>query len=80
MHDGLFTFNKIWKFQFEFIKNFNVEPVANWVDSNDTFSDKTVSLTVRSSMVMYLLKNHKKTKTGNQSYFIETYQQIIGQI
>ena len=42
--DGLFTFNKIWKFQFEFIKNFNVEPVANWLDSNDTFSDKTVKL------------------------------------
>ena len=42
--DGLFTFNKIWKIQFEFIKNFNVEPVANWIDSNDTFSDKTVKL------------------------------------
>ena len=42
--DGLFTFNKIWKIQFEFIKNFNVEPVANWIDSDDTFSNKTVEL------------------------------------
>ena len=42
--DGLFTLNKIWKIQFEFIKNFNVEPIANWIDSDDTFSNKTVEL------------------------------------
>ncbi|MDC0162748.1 carbohydrate binding family 9 domain-containing protein [Flavobacteriaceae bacterium] len=42
--DGLFTFNTIWRFQFEFSKNFNKEPVANWIESEETFLDKTVKL------------------------------------
>lgn len=42
--DGLFTFNKIWRFQFEFSKSFNKEPVANWIESDETFLDKTVKL------------------------------------
>jgi hypothetical protein len=54
--DGLFTFNKIWRFQFELIKNFNKEPEANWIESNDSFMDKTVEL------------DGEKFK-GNASYF-----------
>ena len=42
--DGLFTFNTIWRFQFEFSKSFNKEPVANWIESEETFLDKTVKL------------------------------------
>ena len=42
--DGLFTFKKIWRVQFEIIKNFNEEPIANWIDSDDMFSNKTVKL------------------------------------
>ena len=42
--DGLFTFNKIWRIQFELIKNYNEEPIADWIDSDDMFSDKTVKL------------------------------------
>jgi len=42
--DGLFTFNKIWRFQFEVIKNYNKEPVSNWIESNDLFAGKTVKL------------------------------------
>ena len=42
--DGLFTFNKIWRLQFEFSKSFNKEPIANWIESEETFLDKTVKL------------------------------------
>ena len=42
--DGLITLNKVWRIQFELIKNFNVEPIANWIESDDTFSNKTVAL------------------------------------
>ncbi|MBJ34742.1 MAG: hypothetical protein CMC90_02425 [Flavobacteriaceae bacterium] len=42
--DGLFTFNKIWRFQFELSKSFNKEPIANWIESDETFLDKTVKL------------------------------------
>jgi len=40
----LFTFNKIWRLQFEFSKSFNKEPIANWIESGETFLDKTVKL------------------------------------
>ena len=42
--DGLFTFNTIWRFQFEFSKSFNKEPIANWIESEETFLNKTVKL------------------------------------
>ncbi len=42
--DGLITINKIWRVQFELIKNFNEEPTADWIESDDTFSNKTVEL------------------------------------
>ena len=42
--DGLFTINKIWRIQFELIKNFNEEPIADWIDTNDMFSNKSVRL------------------------------------
>ena len=42
--DGLITINKIWRIQFELIKNFNKEPIQDWIDSDDTFLNKTVRL------------------------------------
>ena len=42
--DGLFTFKRIWRFQFEIIKSFNKEPISNWIDTEDKFLDKTIKL------------------------------------
>ena len=42
--DGLFTFNKIWRFQFEINQSFTKEPKNNWIDTEDTFLDKTIKL------------------------------------
>ena len=42
--DGMITINKIWRIQFELIKNFNEEPIADWIDSDDYFAGKTVKL------------------------------------
>ena len=42
--DGLLTVNKIWRIQFELIKNFNEEPIADWIDTDDLFSGKSVEL------------------------------------
>ena len=42
--DGIFQFKKNWKFSFELFKNFNEEPITDWIDSNDSFDGKTVNL------------------------------------
>lgn len=42
--DGLFTFNKIWRFQFEINKSFTKEPKNNWIETEDLFLDKTIKL------------------------------------
>ena len=42
--DGLFTFNKIWRFQFEINQSFTKEPNNNWIETEDTFLDKTIKL------------------------------------
>ena len=42
--DGLFTFNTIWRFQFEINKSFTKEPKNNWIETEDLFLDKTIKL------------------------------------
>ena len=42
--DGLFTFSKFWKFEYELFFNSNKESIADWIDSNDKFSNYTVNL------------------------------------
>ena len=42
--DGLFTFSKFWKLEYELFINFNKEPVSDWIDSDEKFSDYTVNL------------------------------------
>ena len=42
--DGLFQFSKIWKFSFEVFKNFNEEPINDWIETDDVFNNKTVNL------------------------------------
>ena len=42
--DGLFTFSKFWKFEYELFFNSNKEPIADWIDSNDKFLNYTVNL------------------------------------
>ena len=42
--DGLFTFSKYWKFEYELFLNYNKEVIADWIDSDERFSDFTVAL------------------------------------
>ncbi len=42
--DGIFQFSKKWKLSFELFKNFNEEPINDWIDTEDTFNSKTVKL------------------------------------
>ena len=42
--DALINFSDIWKFTFETFFSFNKEPVADWIDSNKSFSDYSVKL------------------------------------
>tara|TARA_Y200000002_G_scaffold108750_1_gene89053 strand:- start:4028 stop:6301 length:2274 start_codon:yes stop_codon:yes gene_type:complete len=41
--DGLFTFSKFWKLEYELFINYNKEPVSDWIDSDEKFSDYTVN-------------------------------------
>ena len=42
--DGLFKFSENWKFEFELFKNSNKEPVADWINSNNSFGNYTNQL------------------------------------
>ena len=42
--DGLFKFSGGWKFEFEYFKNSNKEPISDWIDSDKKFGDYTVNL------------------------------------
>ncbi|MCK5443674.1 MAG: carbohydrate binding family 9 domain-containing protein [Maribacter sp.] len=42
--DGWLLLSKNWRFTYEFFANFNKEPVAEWIDSDDVVLDKTVRL------------------------------------
>ena len=42
--DGLFTFSKFWKFEYELFFNSNKESVANWIDTDEKFLNYTVNL------------------------------------
>lgn len=42
--DGIFLWNKKWRLSFELFKNFNQEPVQDWIDSKESIQGKTVAL------------------------------------
>ena len=42
--DGLFQVSKNIRISFDILKNYNEEPNNNWIDSEDTFNNKTVKL------------------------------------
>jgi hypothetical protein len=42
--DGWFLISKNWRLTYEFLANFNQEPKANWIESNDSFLGRTVAL------------------------------------
>ena len=42
--DGLFKFSGSWKFEIEYFKNSNKEPISDWIDSNKKFGEYTVNL------------------------------------
>ncbi|MDB3985158.1 DUF5916 domain-containing protein, partial [Flavobacteriaceae bacterium] len=42
--DGWFLFNKNWRLTYELLGNFNKEPNADWIDSEDQNQGKTVKL------------------------------------
>jgi len=42
--DGLFQLSKNIRISFDILKNYNEEPNVNWIDSEDTFNNKSVKL------------------------------------
>ena len=42
--DGLFLLNKNWRLSFEFFKNFNKEPVQDWILTDQTIGGKSIEL------------------------------------
>jgi len=42
--DGLFTFSKFWKFEYELFYNSSQESIADWIDTDEKFSNYTVNL------------------------------------
>tara|TARA_B100000035_G_scaffold54435_1_gene42830 strand:+ start:659 stop:2929 length:2271 start_codon:yes stop_codon:yes gene_type:complete len=42
--DGLFTFSKFWKFEYELFYNLSKESIADWIDTDEKFSNYTVNL------------------------------------
>lgn len=42
--DGLFLLNKKWRLSFELFKNFNQEPIKDWIDSTESIQGKTITL------------------------------------
>ena len=42
--DALVNFSDVWKFEFELFLNNNKEPVADWIDSDNKYGDRSVQL------------------------------------
>ena len=42
--DGLIQLSKNIRFAFDILKNFNLEPNKNWIDSDDYFGERTIKL------------------------------------
>ena len=42
--DGLFLLNQNWRLSFELFKNFNKEPVQDWIDTDQRIQGKTIAL------------------------------------
>ena len=42
--DALVNFSDVWKFEFELFLNNNKEPVADWIDSDKKYGDRSVQL------------------------------------
>ena len=42
--DALVNFSDVWKFEFELFLNNNKEPVADWIDSDNKYGDRSVEL------------------------------------
>jgi len=42
--DALVNFSDVWKFEFELFLNNNKEPVADWIDSEKKYGDRSVQL------------------------------------
>ena len=42
--DGWFLFSKNWRLTYELMGNFNKEPLANWIDSDDRIGNRNVAL------------------------------------
>ena len=42
--DGWFLISKNWRLTYELLANFNQEPIADWIDSQDTIDGRSVAL------------------------------------
>lgn len=65
--DGWFLFAKNWRLTYEILGNFNKEPQANWIDSDDQISERSVRLNEDrykgSALYLQLYRNTKNWKS-----------------
>ena len=62
--DALINFSDVWKFEFELFLNNNKEPVADWIDSDKKYGDKSVQLdgeTINGNAVFATLRRDTET-------------------
>ena len=72
--DGWFLFSKNWRLTYELSLNFNEEPIADWIDTEDSLTDRSIALNGErfngKSIYVQLYRNTQNWK----SYF--TYKDI----
>ncbi|MDG1022574.1 MAG: hypothetical protein P8O72_00860 [Flavobacteriaceae bacterium] len=65
--DGWFLFNKNWRLTYELLGNFNKEPNANWIESEDQIEGRSVKLDQErfrgSAFYLQLYRNTEHWKT-----------------
>ena len=65
--DGWFLFSKNWRLTYELSLNFNEEPLADWIDTEDQLSDRSIALNKErfngKSIYFQLYRNTQKWKS-----------------
>jgi hypothetical protein len=65
--DGWFLFSKNWRLTYELSLNYNEEPLADWIDTEDQLSDRSIALNKErfngKSIYFQLYRNTQKWKS-----------------
>ncbi|MEK9851445.1 MAG: hypothetical protein VW441_00535 [Flavobacteriaceae bacterium] len=81
--DGWFLISKNWRLTYEFLTNFNQEPEANWITSEDRIEGRTVALNQEKYMgSAFYLQLYRNTEHWKSYFFFRNitpeYQAYVG--